>query len=45
MREREREREIERGIQLCNMADGTITVGTVTFDRWVIHWVLQISII
>ena len=42
---RERERERERGIQLCNMADGTTAVGTVAFDRWVVHWVLQISII
>ena len=39
------ERERERGIQLCNMADRTTAVGTITFDRWVIHWVLQISII
>ena len=42
---RERERERVRGIQLCNVANGTIAVGTVAFDRWVIHWVIQISII
>ena len=27
------------------MADGAIVVGTVAFDRWVIHWVLQSSFI
>ena len=27
------------------MANGTIVVGTVAFDRWVILWVIQISII
>ena len=42
---RERERERVRGIQLCNVANGTIAVGTIAFDRWVIHWVIQISII
>ena len=40
---RERERERERGIQFCDMADGTISVGTVTFDSWIIPWVLKLS--
>ena len=34
MREREREREGERSIQLCDMAGGNITDA---FDSWVIH--------
>ena len=32
-----------RGIQLCDVADGTTTVATVTCDSWVIHCVLKIS--
>ena len=39
------EKEREKGIQLCDMADATIAKGTVAFDRWVINWVLQINII